>query len=129
MENLEFKDLEYIDIIIDDLNIFHIDRTHIIDFSVITKNITLEEPEELMDCKYKAIEEGLIVIDRLESIKNESTNRKFSENDKLIQLRIKYKEKELEIYYITYQENNSQLIALNEKRNLFITIQEQREMN
>jgi hypothetical protein len=129
MENLEFKDLEYIDIIVDDLNIFHIDRINIVDFSVITKNITLEEPEELMDCKYKAIEEGLIVIDKLENIKNESINRKFSENDKLIQLRIKYKEKELEIYYITYQENNSQLIALNEKGNLFITIQEQREMN
>lgn len=129
MENLEFKDLEYIDIIVDDLNIFHIDRANIIDFSVIIKNITLEEPEELMDCKYKAIEEGLIVVDKLENIKNESTNRKFSENDKLIQLRIKYKEKELEIYYITYQENNSQLIALNEKGNLFITIQEQREMN
>ena len=129
MENLEFKDLEYIDIIVDDLNVFHIDRANIIDFSVITKNITLEEPEELMDCKYKAIEEGLIVIDKLENIKNESTNRKFSENDKLIQLRIKYKEKELKIYYITYQENNSQLIALNEKGNLFITIQEQREMN
>ena len=74
--------------------------------------------------EYKAVEEGLIVVDNLKNIENEEYNKEFSEKEQIIQLRIKYKGKELENYYVTYQEKGSQLIALNEKGNVFITMQE-----
>lgn len=115
--------MKYIEIITESLNAFYIDHNNIVDFSLIPKTIKLEEPEELNDVEYKAVEEGLIVVDNLKNIKNEN-NKEFSEKDKIIQLRIKYKGKELENYYVTYQEKGSQLIALNEKGNVFITMQE-----
>lgn len=115
--------MEYIEIITESLNAFYIDHNNIVDFSLIPKTIKLEEPEELNDVEYKAVEEGLIVVDNLKNIKNEN-NKEFSEKDKIIQLRIKYNNKELENYYIVYQGKGAQLIALNEKGNVFITIQE-----
>lgn len=115
--------MEYIEIITESLNSFYIDPNNIVDFSLIPKTIELEEPEELNGVEYKAVEEGLIVVDNLKNIKNEN-NKEFSGKDQIIQLRIKYKGKELENYYVTYQEKGSQLIALNEKGNVFITIQE-----
>ena len=124
MENLNLKDIEYIDIITESLNSFYIDPNNIVDFSLIPKTIELEEPEELNGVEYKAVEEGLIVVDNLKNIENEEYNKEFSEKEQIIQLRIKYKGKELENYYVTYQEKGSQLIALNEKGNVFITIQE-----
>ena len=124
MENLNLKDIEYIDIITESLNTFYIDHNNIVDFSLIPKTIKLEEPEELNGVEYKAVEEGLIVVDNLKNIKNEEYNKEFSEKEQIIQLRIKYKGKELENYYVTYQEKGSQLIALNEKGNVFITMQE-----
>ena len=124
MENLNLKDIEYIDIITESLNSFYIDPNNIVDFSLIPKTIKLEEPEELNGVEYKAVEEGLIVVDNLKNIENEEYNKEFSEKEQIIQLRIKYKGKELENYYVTYQEKGSQLIALNEKGNVFITIQE-----
>lgn len=124
MENLSLKDIEYINIITEDLGSFYIDHDNIIDFSLIPKVVELEEPEELRGVKYKAAEEGLIVVDDLKNIENEKYNKEFSEKEQIIQLKIKYKGKELENYYITYQEKGSQLIALNEKGNVFITMQE-----
>ena len=124
MENLNLKDIEYIDIITESLNSFYIDPNNIVDFSLIPKTIELEEPEELNGVEYKAVEEGLIVVDNLKNIENEEYNKEFSEKEQIIQLRIKYKGKELENYYVTYQEKGSQLIALNEKGNVFITMQE-----
>ena len=115
--------MEYIEIITESLNSFYIDPNNIVDFSLIPKTIELEEPEELNGVEYKAVEEGLIVVDNLKNIKNEN-NKEFSEKEQIIQLRIKYKGKELENYYVTYQEKGSQLIALNEKGNVFITMQE-----
>lgn len=115
--------MEYIEIITESLNSFYIDPNNIVDFSLIPKTIELEEPEELNGVEYKAVEEGLIVVDNLKNIKNEN-NKEFSGKDQIIQLRIKYKGKELENYYVTYQEKGSQLIALNEKGNVFITMQE-----
>lgn len=115
--------MEYIEIITESLNTFYIDHNNIVDFSLIPKTIKLEEPEELNGVEYKAVEEGLIVVDNLKNIKNEN-NKEFSEKEQIIQLRIKYKGKELENYYVTYQEKGSQLIALNEKGNVFITMQE-----
>ena len=115
--------MEYIEIITESLNSFYIDPNNIVDFSLIPKTIKLEEPEELNGVEYKAVEEGLIVVDNLKNIKNEN-NKEFSEKEQIIQLRIKYKGKELENYYVTYQEKGSQLIALNEKGNVFITMQE-----
>ena len=123
MENLNLKDIEYIDIITESLNSFYIDPNNIVDFSLIPKTIELEEPEELNGVEYKAVEEGLIVVDNLKNIKNEN-NKEFSEKDKIIQLRIKYDNKELENYYVVYQGKGAQLIASNEKGNVFITIQE-----
>ena len=116
--------MEYIEIITESLNSFHIDPNNIVDFSLIPKTIKLEEPEELNGVEYKAVEEGLIVVDNLKNIENEEYNKEFSEKEQIIQLRIKYKGKELENYYVTYQEKGSQLIALNEKGNVFITMQE-----
>lgn len=115
--------MEYIEIITESLNTFYIDHNNIVDFSLIPKTIKLEEPEELNDVEYKAVEEGLIVVDNLENIKNEN-NKEFSGKDPIIKLRIKYNNKELENYYIVYQGKGAQLIALNEKGNVFITIQE-----
>lgn len=115
--------MEYIEIITENLNTFYIDHNNIVDFSLIPKTIKLEEPEELNDVEYKAVEEGLIVVDNLKNIKNEN-NKEFSGKDQIIQLRIKYNNKELENYYIVYQGKGAQLIALNEKGNVFITIQE-----
>lgn len=115
--------MEYIEIITEDLNSFYIDHNNIVDFSLIPKTIELEEPEELNGIKYKAVEEGLIVVDNLKNIKNEN-NKIFSEKEQIIQLRIKYEGKELENYYVVYQGKGAQLIALNEKGNVFITIQE-----
>lgn len=115
--------MEYIEIITESLNTFYIDHNNIVDFSLIPKTIKLEEPEELNDVEYKAVEEGLIVVDNLKNIKNEN-NKEFSGKDQIIQLRIKYNNKELENYYIVYQGKGAQLIALNEKGNVFITIQE-----
>lgn len=115
--------MEYIEIITESLNTFYIDHNNIVDFSLISKTIKLEEPEELNDIEYKAVEEGLIVVDNLKNIKNEN-NKEFSGKDQIIQLRIKYNNKELENYYIIYQGKGAQLIALNEKGNVFITIQE-----
>lgn len=115
--------MEYIEIITESLNTFYIDHNNIVDFSLIPKTIKLEEPEELNDVEYKAVEEGLIVVDNLKNIKNEN-NKEFSEKDEIIQLRIKYDNKELENYYVVYQGKGAQLIALNEKGNVFITIQE-----
>ena len=116
--------MEYIEIITESLNSFYIDPNNIVDFSLIPKTIKLEEPEELNGVEYKAVEEGLIVVDNLKNIENEEYNKEFSEKEQIIQLRIKYKGKELENYYVTYQEKGSQLIALNEKGNVFITMQE-----
>lgn len=115
--------MEYIEIITESLNTFYIDHNNIVDFSLIPKTIKLEEPEELNGVEYKAVEEGLIVVDNLKNIKNEN-NKEFSGKDQMIQLRIKYNNKELETYYIVYQGKGAQLIALNEKGNVFITIQE-----
>lgn len=115
--------MEYIEIITESLNAFYIDHNNIVDFSLIPKTIKLEEPEELDGVEYKAVEEGLIVVDNLKNIKNEN-NKEFSGKDQIIQLRIKYDNKELENYYVVYQGKGSQLIALNEKGNVFITIQE-----
>ena len=115
--------MEYIEIITESLNTFYIDHNNIVDFSLIPKTIELEEPEELNGVEYKAVEEGLIVVDNLKNIKNEN-NKEFSGKDQMIQLRIKYNNKELETYYIVYQGKGAQLIALNEKGNVFITIQE-----
>lgn len=115
--------MKYIEIITESLNAFYIDHNNIVDFSLIPKTIKLEEPEELNDIEYKAVEEGLIVVDNLKNIKNEN-NKEFSEKDKIIQLRIKYDNKELENYYVVYQGKGAQLIASNEKGNVFITIQE-----
>ena len=115
--------MEYIEIITESLNSFYIDPNNIVDFSLIPKTIKLEEPEELNGVEYKAVEEGLIVVDDLKNIKNEN-NKEFSGKDQIIQLRIKHNNKELENYYIVYQGKGSQLIALNEKGNVFITIQE-----
>lgn len=115
--------MKYIEIITESLNAFYIDHNNIVDFSLIPKTIKLEEPEELNDVEYKAVEEGLIVVDNLKNIKNEN-NKEFSEKDKIIQLRIKYDNKELENYYVVYQGKGAQLIASNEKGNVFITIQE-----
>lgn len=115
--------MEYIEIITESLSTFYIDHNNIVDFSLIPKTIKLEEPEELNDVEYKAVEEGLIVVDNLKNIKNEN-NKEFSGKDQIIQLRIKYNNKGLENYYIVYQGKGSQLIALNEKGNVFITIQE-----
>ena len=115
--------MEYIEIITESLNTFYIDHNNIVDFSLIPKTIKLEEPEELNGVEYKAVEEGLIVVDNLKNIKNEN-NKEFSRKDQMIQLRIKYNNKELETYYIVYQGKGAQLIALNEKGNVFITIQE-----
>lgn len=115
--------MEYIEIITESLSTFYIDHNNIVDFSLIPKTIKLEEPEELNDVEYKAVEEGLIVVDNLKNIKNEN-NKEFSGKDQMIQLRIKYNNKELENYYIVYQGKGAQLIALNEKGNVFITIQE-----
>ena len=115
--------MEYIEIITESLNTFYIDHNNIVDFSLIPKTIKLEEPEELNDVEYKAVEEGLIVVDNLENIKNEN-NKEFSGKDQIIQLRIKYNNKELANSYIVYQETGAQLLALNEKGNVFITIQE-----
>lgn len=115
--------MKYIEIITESLNAFYIDHNNIVDFSLIPKIIKLEEPEELNDIEYKAVEEGLIVVDNLKNIKNEN-NKEFSEKDKIIQLRIKYDNKELENYYVVYQGKGAQLIASNEKGNVFITIQE-----
>lgn len=115
--------MKYIEIITESLNAFYIDHNNIVDFSLIPKTIKLEEPEELNDVEYKAVEEGLIVVDNLKNIKNEH-NKEFSEKDKIIQLRIKYDNKELENYYVVYQGKGAQLIASNEKGNVFITIQE-----
>ena len=115
--------MEYIEIITESLNSFYIDPNNIVDFSLISKTIKLEEPEELNGVEYKAVEEGLIVVDNLKNIKNEN-NKEFSGKDQMIQLRIKYNNKELETYYIVYQGKGAQLIALNEKGNVFITIQE-----
>lgn len=124
MENLNLKDIEYIDIITEDLSSFYINHNNIVDFSLIPKVVEVEEPEELRGFKYKVAEEGLIVVDNLKNIENEEYNKEFSEKEQIIQLRIKYKGKELENYYVTYQEKGSQLIALNEKGNVFITMQE-----
>lgn len=124
MENLNLKDIEYIDIITEDLSSFYINHNNIVDFSLIPKVVEVEEPEELRGFKYKVAEEGLIVVDNLKNIENEEYNKEFSEKEQIIQLRIKYKGKELENYYVTYQGKGSQLIALNEKGNVFITIQE-----
>lgn len=124
MENLNLKDIEYIDIITEGLSSFYINHNNIVDFSLILKVVEVEEPEELRGFKYKVAEEGLIVVDNLKNIKNEEYNKEFSEKEQIIQLRIKYKGKELENYYVTYQEKGSQLIALNEKGNVFITMQE-----
>lgn len=115
--------MEYIEIITESLNTFYIDHNNIVDFSLIPKTIKLEEPEELNGVEYKAVEEGLIVVDNLKNIKNEN-DKEFSGKDQIIQLRIKYNNKELENYYIVYQGKGAQLIALNEKGNVFITIQE-----
>ena len=115
--------MKYIEIITESLNAFYIDHNNIVDFSLIPKTIKLEEPEELNDIEYKAVEEGLIVVDNLKNIKNEN-NKEFAEKDKIIQLRIKYDNKELENYYVVYQGKGAQLIASNEKGNVFITIQE-----
>ena len=115
--------MEYIEIITESLSTFYIDHNNIVDFSLIPKTIKLEEPEELNGVEYKAVEEGLIVVDNLKNIKNEN-NKEFSGKDQMIQLRIKYNNKELETYYIVYQGKGAQLIALNEKGNVFITIQE-----
>lgn len=115
--------MEYIEIITESLNAFYIDHNNIVDFSLIPKTIKLEEPEELNGVEYKAVEEGLIVVDNLKNIKNEN-NKEFSGEDQIIQLRIKYDNKELENYYVIYQGKGAQLIALNEKGNVFITIQE-----
>lgn len=115
--------MEYIEIITESLNSFYIDPNNIVDFSLIPKTIKLEEPEELNGVEYKAVEEGLIVVDNLKNIKNEN-NKEFSGKDQMIQLRIKYNNKELETYYIVYKGKGAQLIALNEKGNVFITIQE-----
>lgn len=115
--------MEYIEIITESLNAFYIDHNNIVDFSLIPKTIKLEEPEELDGVEYKAVEEGLIVVDNLKNIKNEN-NKEFSGKDQIIQLRIKYDNKELENYYVVYQGKGAQLIALNEKGNVFITIQE-----
>ena len=115
--------MKYIEIITESLNAFYIDHNNIVDFSLIPKTIKLEEPEELNDVEYKAVEEGLIVVDNLKNIKNDN-NKEFSEKDKIIQLRIKYDNKELENYYVVYQGKGAQLIASNEKGNVFITIQE-----
>lgn len=115
--------MEYIEIITEDLNSFYIDHNNIVDFSLIPKTIELEKPEELNGIKYKAVEEGLIVVDNLKNIKNEN-NKIFSEKEQIIQLRIKYEGKELENYYVIYQGKSAQLVALNEKGNVFITIQE-----
>lgn len=124
MENLNLKDIEYIDIITEDLSSFHIKHNNIVDFSLIPKVVEVEEPEELRGFKYKVAEEGLIVVDNLKNIEDKEYNKEFSEKEQIIQLRIRYKDKELENYYVTYQEKGSQLIALNEKGNVFITMQE-----
>ena len=46
MENLNLKDIEYIDIITEDLSSFYINHNNIVDFSLIPKVVEVEEPEK-----------------------------------------------------------------------------------
>ena len=125
MNNLD--KIENIDIETDGMETYFIEKKDIIDFDLKSKVVLIEEPEELKGFSYNVIEDGLIVVNSLNSFLNFETGASFDyKKEKITKLTIRNKEDNLKIFYVNFYENGevpSQLIDINEKGNVFIRIQ------
>lgn len=125
MNNLD--KIENISIETDCMETYFIEKKDIIDFDLKSKVVLIEEPEELKGFSYNVIEDGLIVINNLNSFSNFKTGASFDyKKEKITKLMIRNKEDNLKIFYVNFYEDGevpSQLIDINEKGNIFIRIQ------
>lgn len=125
MNNLD--KIENIDIETDGMETYFIEKKDIIDFDLKSKVILIEEPEELKGFTYNVIEDGLIVVNGLNSFSNFETGARFDyKKEKITKLVIRNKEDSLKTFYVNFYENGevpSQLIDINEEGNIFIRIQ------
>lgn len=126
MNNL--NEIESIAIETDNMKTYFIERKDIIDLDLKSKVVLIEDPEELKGFTYNVIEDGLIVVNNLNSFSNFETGNSFDyKKEKITKLMVRKKENNLKTLYVDFYENGeipNQLIDINEKGNIFITIQD-----
>ena len=126
MNNL--NEIESIAIETDNMKTYFIERKDIIDLDLKSKVVLIEDPEELKGFTYNVIEDGLIVVNNLNSFSNFETGNSFDyKKEKITKLMVRKKENNLKTLYVDFYENGeipNQLIDINEKGNVFITIQD-----
>lgn len=120
--------IENIVIETDDMETYYIEKKDIIDLDLKTNPVLVKEPEELGGLMYDIIEDGLLVVNDLDSFLNFETGRSFNyKNEKITKLTIRDKEDNCKIFYVDMYENGevpSQLIDINDAGHVFITIQD-----
>ncbi len=120
--------IENIVIETDDMETYYIEKKDIIDLDLKTNSVLVKEPKELGGLMYDIIEDGLLVVNDLDSFLNFETGRSFNyKNEKITKLTIRDKEDNCKIFYVDMYENGevpSQLIDINDAGHVFITIQD-----
>lgn len=120
--------IENIVIETDDMETYYVEKKDIIDLDLKTNSILVKDSEELGSLMYDIIEDGLLVVNNLDSFLNFETGRNFNyKNEKITKLTIRDKEDNCRIFYVDMYENGevpSQLIDINDAGYVFITIQD-----
>lgn len=120
--------IENIVIETDNMEAYYIEKKDIIDLDLKTNSVLVKEPEELGGLMYDIIEDGLLVVNDLDSFLNFETGRSFNyKNEKINKLTIRDKEDNYRSFYVDMYENGenpSQLIDINDAGQVFITIQD-----
>lgn len=120
--------IENIVIETDDMETYYIEKKDIIDLDLKTNSVLVKEPEELCGLMYDIIEDGLLVVNNLDSFLNFETGRNFNyKNEKITKLTIRDKEDNCRNFYVDMYENGEvpgQLIDINDAGYVFITIQD-----
>lgn len=120
--------IEDIAIETDNMETYFIEKKDIIDLDLKTNSVLIKEPKELNGLMYDIIEDGLIVVNDLNSFSNFETGKTFDyKNEKITKLTIRNKEDNYRSFYVEMyenEENPSQLIDINDAGHVFITIQD-----
>lgn len=120
--------IENIVIETDDMEAYYVEKRDIIDLDLKTNSVLIKDSEELGGLMYDIIEDGLLVVNNLDSFLNFETGKNFNyKNEKITKLIIRDKEDNCKFFYVDMYENGevpSQLIDINDAGHVFITIQD-----
>lgn len=120
--------IENIVIETDDMEAYYVEKRDIIDLDLKTNSVLIKDSEELGGLMYDIIEDGLLVVNNLDSFLNFETGKNFNyKNEKITKLIIRDKEDNCNFFYVDMYENGevpSQLIDINDAGHVFITIQD-----